>query len=140
MEEQSRVVRRVAPWAGTVLLLGMAETVVPSWTGAQSQGPADQMEMGRQLYETRCQACHVSGGIGGELTGSNLAMHRTANDLYFYVSNNMPWGAPGSLSPEEYWAVLAFLLKKNGLLPRDMKLGPESPPEILIREVNPPGS
>src|SRR5262249_51342133 len=43
---------------------------------------------------------------------------RTAEDLYRYVSKNMPLPADkaGSLSPEEYWSIIDFMLLAHGVL------------------------
>jgi mono/diheme cytochrome c family protein len=42
---------------------------------------------------------------------------RTADDLYRYVSKNMPLPAAkaGSLSPEQYWAIVNFMLLAHGV-------------------------
>jgi mono/diheme cytochrome c family protein len=42
---------------------------------------------------------------------------RTAEDLYRYVSKNMPQPAhkAGSLSPEHYWAIIHFMLIAHGV-------------------------
>jgi hypothetical protein len=40
----------------------------------------------------------------------------TAQDLFAYTKKNMPLPPPkaGSLSDEEYWAVVAYMLSANG--------------------------
>jgi hypothetical protein len=42
---------------------------------------------------------------------------RTADDLYRYVSKNMPLPADkaGSLSADEYWAIINFILQAHGV-------------------------
>jgi mono/diheme cytochrome c family protein len=42
---------------------------------------------------------------------------RTADDVYRYVSKNMPLPAQkaGSLSPEQYWAIIDFVLRAHGV-------------------------
>jgi mono/diheme cytochrome c family protein len=44
-----------------------------------------------------------------------LTRYPTAAELYAFVSNAMPYQAPGSLRAEEYWAITAFLLRAHGL-------------------------
>lgn len=39
----------------------------------------------------------------------------TAQDLFNYISHRMPMKAAGSLKPEEYWAVLNFMLAAHGI-------------------------
>lgn len=46
--------------------------------------------------------------------GGAMARFNTALELHDYLSTNMPWHAPGSLQPQEYWQLTAFLLEKNG--------------------------
>jgi hypothetical protein len=39
----------------------------------------------------------------------------TAQDVFNYVSHQMPMKAAGSLKPEEYWAILNFILVAHGV-------------------------
>lgn len=47
--------------------------------------------------------------------GNSLASYATAQDLFQFVIQRMPYQAPGSLKPEEYWELVAFLLKRRGV-------------------------
>lgn len=50
------------------------------------------------------------------LVGSTaLASYATAQDLFQFVSQRMPYQAPGSLKSDEYWQLVAFLLKRRGV-------------------------
>jgi len=50
------------------------------------------------------------------LVGPGTLNHfATAADLYTFISHAMPFQAPGSLKPAEYWAIAAFLLRGHGL-------------------------
>ena len=40
---------------------------------------------------------------------------RTAADVYGYVSSEMPPDSAGSLSDQEYWSILSFLLAAHGI-------------------------
>ena len=55
----------------------------------------------------------------------------TVADVASFVVANMPPKAPGSLSPEEYWAILAFDLSANGVT-LEQKLTPELAPTLTI--------
>jgi mono/diheme cytochrome c family protein len=44
----------------------------------------------------------------------SLMTFQTAYQLYYFVHATMPFQAPGSLSDEEYWAVVAFLGDQHG--------------------------
>ena len=45
-----------------------------------------------------------------------------ATTLFDYVRRAMPFNAPQSLSPDQVYAVTAFVLHLNGLLPEDAVL------------------
>jgi mono/diheme cytochrome c family protein len=53
-----------------------------------------------------------------------LAKSLNAQQLYNYVSSQMPWQAPGTLTEEEYWQLTAFLMRANGVDIGDEPLGP----------------
>jgi len=44
-----------------------------------------------------------------------LARFDTAQSLQSFISGNMPFQAPASLSGEEYWQLTAYLLRANGV-------------------------
>lgn len=46
-----------------------------------------------------------------------LAQFQTAEQLYAFVSTRMPYQSPGILSGEEYWNLVAYLLKEHNALP-----------------------
>jgi quinol-cytochrome oxidoreductase complex cytochrome b subunit/mono/diheme cytochrome c family protein len=48
----------------------------------------------------------------------SLANYNTAQELYDYIVVTMPWWKPGSLTPDQAWAVTAYILKMNGTLPQ----------------------
>lgn len=86
---------------------------------------AAQVEQGRALFEANCAACHGPDLNGGEssrpLKGrpfrAHWAMGNTIGALFKYVRENMPPGRAGSLSAEDYAAVIALLMNENGLKP-----------------------
>jgi cytochrome c len=94
--------------------------------------PAAQTAMGQAVYERDCARCH--GPIDGQgdtaptLFGPDarkrLAAFQTAAALFSFLRFAMPQDRPGSLSEAEYWAVLAFLLRRHGLLADDRALDP----------------
>jgi len=68
-----------------------------------------------------CASCHGStgeGGYGPALIGSNANLNTfgTAQRLLDYISEQMPQGAPGSLSDLEYLKILALLLIENSIV------------------------
>jgi cytochrome c len=95
---------------------------------------ADQVSLGASLYGARCAKCHGAGGEGTKdaprlvglsqgalpLNPSPTAKFRktqfkTVADVADFATRAMPPDAPGSLQPEQYWAILAFDLKANGI-------------------------
>lgn len=82
------------------------------------------------MFAAQCARCHGDRGegkIGPAITGpGRLGGYRTAAGLYEYVHRTMPFDAPASLTEDEYWAVLAFILNSNGVLPPGVTLGPQN--------------
>jgi cytochrome c len=91
---------------------------------------------GRRVYLAICAACHGPTGVEGpndRLVGTDpweeWPATRTvgnywpyATTLYDYIRKAMPQNAPGSLSPNDTYAVIAYLLHMNALLPADAEL------------------
>jgi hypothetical protein len=51
-----------------------------------------------------------------------LTRFKTAEDLYQYIHQTMPWWNPGSLSEEQSWNLTAYLLEARGSLPDNVVL------------------
>lgn len=86
--------------------------------GAETEA---QVARGDEVYGSTCAACHGAEGEGGTGpailgAGAPLRGYQTAQGLFDYVSRVMPFDDPGSLSDEEYWDVVAFLLNEQDLL------------------------
>jgi len=83
---------------------------------------ADQASAGAAVYSSSCAACHgvqLEGVAAPALKGSAFgematAQGLTAAALLDVVTNTMPQSDPGSLKPEEYNAVTAYILQQNG--------------------------
>lgn len=91
----------------------------------------DQITLGRGVYLAHCAKCHGANGegaLGRTLVApwDPLAGYRTADQLYSFVSRQMPFDDPGSLKAQEYWDVIAFLLNSNGVLPSGTCVGPNN--------------
>lgn len=105
---------------------------------------------GRTLYAQKCAACHGpngEGGLGPLLVASepkfgfaeDYKLPRTignywpyATTIYDYVHRAMPQTAPGSLSPDEVYALVAFLLAANGAVPADFVADAETLPAVRM--------
>lgn len=68
---------------------------------------------GDEVFQKSCITCHSSGDItGGQIKLDSTKVHtdfKTEDALSSFVSSNMPKSAPGSLSKEEYAAVVKYL-------------------------------
>src|SRR5687767_14139163 len=96
---------------------------------------------GQVIYDAQCASCHgtfgesndympIAGGIGTlstdqpmRTTGSKL---NHATTLWDYINRAMPFGSPKTLSADEVYAVTAYVLHLNDLLPADAALDRES--------------
>ncbi len=89
---------------------------------------------GAALYAARCAGCHGARGegaaaealAGGQGSLASAKPLRTvgsywpyATTLFDYVRRAMPFDAPQSLSADETYAVSAYVLHLNGLLPEE---------------------
>jgi S-disulfanyl-L-cysteine oxidoreductase SoxD len=92
---------------------------------------------GHEVFDQQCSACHGAkgeGGVGDKLVGGQgtLATEKPvrtvgsywpyATTLFDYIRRAMPQNAPQSLSNEDVYAVSAYILNMNGLLPTDAVL------------------
>jgi cytochrome c len=96
---------------------------------------------GREVFDEQCAACHGAkgeGGVGDRLVGGQgtLATSKPvrtvgsywpyAPTLFDYIRRAMPQNAPQSLSNDDVYAVSAYILNLNGLLPADATLDAKS--------------
>lgn len=93
-----------------------AQAAAPAAAGAYT---AAQAAAGEKLYAANCSACHgatLTGGVWPALVGDAFTSQwigKSAGDVYYVMSTQMPVGAPGSLKPGEYVALLAYILQQN---------------------------
>lgn len=74
----------------------------------------EQSLRGRDVYLGYCKSCHTPVTHTGPVFNA-LWSGKALSELYGYVRDKMPKNDPGSLSPEEYADVLAYLLRMNRL-------------------------
>jgi cytochrome c len=117
----------------TLIVLAATAACGPSQTTLASaeEDPADQWSRGVWLYGQNCASCHGESGEGGDDTpplagngalpttpreGSNRrAEFHNAADVFTYVRAQMPQLDPGSLTDDQYWAILAYAFKEGGI-------------------------
>jgi S-disulfanyl-L-cysteine oxidoreductase SoxD len=87
--------------------------------------------LGKAIFEERCASCHGEKGedpkysrlVGGQGTLATDKPIRTigsfwhsAPTLWSYIRRAQPFNAPGSLTPDQVYAVTAYLLYLNGII------------------------
>jgi len=109
----------------TIILTTAAVVVAGSALGAvASSKPASpayytavQASSGQKDYNTSCASCHgvnLEGVKAPALAGEGMAGSQSVADIYGFMAQQMPAGAPGSLTAAKYATIMAYILKKNG--------------------------
>lgn len=107
---------------------------------------------GRQIYAAKCVACHgadakggpvsgtMVGGIGSFKTNARVAtpgsMYPYAPILFDYIRRAMPMDKPQTLTANEVYALSAYLLNLNGLIPADAVMDQNSLPKVQMPNRN----
>lgn len=99
---------------------------------------------GQTVFEAKCAACHAAGAPGPALSGGQgtLASAKPvktvgsywpyATILFDYVRRAMPFNAPQSLGDDEVYAVTAYVLHVNGVVPEDAVMNAASLPQVRM--------
>ncbi|HGM5581745.1 TPA: c-type cytochrome [Pseudomonas putida] len=74
--------------------------------------PDEQLRHGEEIFSGVCAACHGA-NPARPMAFARQRMH-TLGELYGFVSTRMPASAPGSLAPQDYADVLAYVLTRTG--------------------------
>lgn len=105
------------------------------------------VERGKSVFADNCAGCHGENGVGGikdRLVGgrgtltSDMPIKTVgsfwpyATTLFDYIHRAMPYQDPGSLSIDDTYAVSAYILNLNGIIPSDGKLDKDSLPNIKM--------
>ncbi|MFB9269628.1 c-type cytochrome [Bradyrhizobium erythrophlei] len=130
-EERYGIGRAATPAeiAGWNIDIGRDGSNLPAGSGSVTRG--------RVVFSEQCASCHGAdgqGGLGDRLVGGQGTLAtakpvRTvgsywpyASTLFDYIRRAMPQNAPQSLSNEDVYAVSAFILNLNGVVPPDAVL------------------
>lgn len=102
---------------------------------------------GKEVFQTQCQSCHGADGasgpmdrlVGGKDTLASDSPVKTvgsywpyATTLYDYIYRAMPFDSPQTLSPDETYAVTAYVLHLNDIVDGDTTLDANALPEIKM--------
>jgi cytochrome c len=114
-------------------------TGLPPGSGSVSAGAV--------VYAQKCQSCHGAQGSGkpqdqltggvGTLTSAKpvktpVSYWSSATTIFDYVRRAMPITSPQSLTNDEAYAVTAYLLSIDGVVPKDAVLDAKSLPQVKM--------
>lgn len=128
-------VARVAAWDIDVRPDGVG---LPQGSGTVAAGAT--------VYQQRCASCHGPDGTGGR---SDILVSTEpwidwpvkpavgnywpyATTLYDYIVRAMPMDKPGSLTADETYAVIAWILNRNQLIPADAVMNRTTLPAVKM--------
>ena len=112
---------------------------LPPGSGSVSAGAA--------VYAKSCQSCHgtqgagkpqdqLTGGVGSLASGKPVKTPASywpvATTLFDYIRRAMPITAPESLTNDEVYAVTAYILSIDGIVPSDAVLDAKSLPRVKM--------
>ena len=121
-----KVGRRTGARTGVVIaiLLPWFSAAAAPATTSESPPPAlftdHEAAQGRIVFEQHCVACHgedLRGKIGPAVIGPALGSatdHTTVSIMFDVIAAEMPADDPASLTHQDYTAVMAYLLQRNG--------------------------
>jgi mono/diheme cytochrome c family protein len=129
MQNRGTLTTRAAFGAACLLLLAATGAVAQKSEKSTAAGvyTLEQATRGADVFAGMCKSCHATDQHTGP-TFMKAWGDRPLAELFVYLATKMPKNDPGSLPPEEYSQVLAYLLKLNG-----MPAGPtELPTDSLL--------
>ncbi len=134
----------IARWNTDVDAFGRG---LPHDSGTAAQGAA--------IYATQCAVCHGADGVHGVVPPAPPLVGRIPGDafpfatdttavatvgnywpyattLYDYIARAMPFPSPGSLTPHETYALTAFILVQNHIVPSNTVLTARTLPLVRM--------
>ena len=145
------------PWAQDARTYGLGRPATPEelagWNidvRADGQGlppGRGSVRDGLKVYAERCAACHGDKGegnpmdrlVGGAGTLASANPVRTvgsfwpyATTLFDYIRRAMPFNAPQSLTADQVYAVCAYLLYLNQIVPAEAVLDAETLAQVQM--------
>jgi mono/diheme cytochrome c family protein len=106
------------------------------------------VQQGAAVYAAKCQACHGDKGAGqpndrlvggqGSLSGNTPAVKTVgsywpyATTLFDYIRRAMPLNRSKSLANDEVYAVTAYLLNINGIIPDTATIDAQTLPKVTM--------
>jgi len=107
---------------------------------------------GAKVYAAKCQSCHGANGQGGSADrlvdresgknwdfATNPKLVKTvgnywpyATTLYDYTNRAMPFMQPGTLTPNETYSLVAYILNLNKIVPDDAVMDKTTLPKVAM--------
>lgn len=103
---------------------------------------------GAKIVAEKCAPCHGEGAKGGKnaalisdepLKGSGIEANKTiknfwanATTLYDYIRRAMPWPSPRTLSDQEVYDIVAFLLAGNKIIDENAVMDAKTLPQVKM--------
>lgn len=106
-----------APAATTPPAPAPDEPVAATFTTAQAA-------RGQSVFTSVCSTCHGRNEFSGPIFAITWRADPVGS-LFEHVSTAMPQDRPGSLSPQQYIDVVAYILQLNGIQPGTQELTPD---------------
>lgn len=120
-------------------------TVAPDGNGLPAG--SGSVSAGAKVYADKCQSCHGPKGQGGpmdQLTGgvgtiasdkpvkTPVSYWPSATTIFDYVRRAMPLQSPESLTDDEVYAVTAYILSIDKIVPEDAVLDAKTLPQVKM--------
>ena len=120
--------------------------------GAGAPPGSGSVAEGKEVYDAKCAGCHGPTGqegpndrlVGREPRdgfpfGETRGIRKTignywpyATTIFDYVNRAMPMTSPGSLAADEVYAVTAYILFLNEIIPEDAVMNAETLPAVVM--------
>lgn len=120
--------------------------------GAGAPAGSGSVTEGKVVFDSKCAVCHGATGqegpndrlVGREPRegfpfGETRGLSRTvgnywpyATTIFDYVNRTMPMTAPGSLTANEVYAVAAYILFLNEIVPEDAVMNAQTLPAVVM--------
>jgi mono/diheme cytochrome c family protein len=125
----------VQPWSYTILPDG---TNLPPGSGAAA--------VGAKIYAEKCSSCHGVDAKGGSnpalitdlpLKGNGIEANKTIKNfwenpttLFDYIRRAMPWPAPRTLTNDEVYALVSYILAGNNIIDKNAVMDAKTLPKV----------
>jgi polar amino acid transport system substrate-binding protein len=147
----SRAAHRIAQAAAVIALMLFTCSIAMAFT-------AEQVDRGREVFRLQCARCHGPDGQGitniyrGMTAPPLIApsafplnprpyqkmrhfQFRTVRDIYEFASAVMPADQPASLSEDDYWDAIAYLLNANGVAVNGQLLNEDAAADMSLAQL-----